>query len=392
MSDITALGSLTALTSLSLEHTQVTDISVLGSLTTLTTLSLTYTRTSDITPLSGCRSLHRLWLESTNLVDITPLLDIPRFGAGEGRALRFSDTPAADRDRDRRLHMLSRLDPEQCAIQTVQYLQGTHPDFRDPPGGAAPRPLAQLLAAATPVGFDATDGTLHVTNPGSPARLAPQEKATRLAALRDLANLLADEAPTQQLSRWLVKRFVAYATPLAKADPTYLSLDGPMAGLRSSCEDPAILRDIDRGFAAMWQKLVTMHDELAPFLLPVPEDRADLPPLTDDATAQTGEALLDDVREAFDTEGQGIVAPDVASTLDAIRNYFEAARHDLSRKSGLLHRGYVALGGMVAVLVTGTTIAANATNLLQWLATPQAQAILGRLQPILDAIVKLFGG
>ena len=214
VSDITALGALTALTKLWLDVTQVTDISALGSMTSLTALWLNYTQTSDITPLSGCRSLDNLWLRSTNLADITPLLDIPRFGAGAGRALTFGDTPAADWGRDRRLHMLSLLDPEQCAIQTVQYLQGTHPDFRDPPGGAAPPPLAQRVAAASPLGVAQEDGTLHVANFGVPERLAPHELAEQLEALRLHAKLFQNFAENRQLPAHLMACVDAYLTAL----------------------------------------------------------------------------------------------------------------------------------------------------------------------------------
>ena len=71
---------------------------------------------------------------------------MPRFAAEEGETLAFDHTPAADPARDRRLDLLSRLDPTRCAVEAVQYLNGTYPDFRDPPGGGVRGRLAQRLA------------------------------------------------------------------------------------------------------------------------------------------------------------------------------------------------------------------------------------------------------
>ena len=69
--------------------------------------------------------------------------------------------------------MLSRLDPRRCAVETVQYLNGTHPDFRNRSDGSQARPLAERLAGASPVGLEVRDGALQAVNPGTPERLAP---------------------------------------------------------------------------------------------------------------------------------------------------------------------------------------------------------------------------
>ena len=121
---------------------------------------------------------------------VTVMRELPVFEAEKAQLLQYDDTPAIITDS--RLDLLSRLPPKRCAVETVQYLKGTHPDFRAPSNGAAPAPLAQRLAEASPVGLEIVDGALEATNPGAPERVAPRELAQRVDALRTHVAMLID--------------------------------------------------------------------------------------------------------------------------------------------------------------------------------------------------------
>ena len=73
ISDISALGCLTNLTSLDLSINQISDISALSGLTNLTDLDLGYNTISDITALSGLTNLTDLDLGHNTISDITAL-------------------------------------------------------------------------------------------------------------------------------------------------------------------------------------------------------------------------------------------------------------------------------------------------------------------------------
>jgi len=266
----------------------------------------------------------------------------------------------------------------------MQYLKGTHPDFRDPPvrpgGGTAT--VLQTLADASPIGLEAQDGQLTASNPGTPERPSPEELKIRLDALRSHLAQLITEAKTKNVPDQIQARFVSYAEPLTQEQPIYLLLDGPMSFLKGGCNDSYVTDGLDGGFVAGWKQLVDMHDDLRPLLLPPEEDDADLPDVSEDATPEQGSALVDQAIEAFDDPS---VNAEVVDTLRATREYFEAAKTDETRKPNLIKRGMKAIGGIVALAASGTGIHA-------WATSPAGQSVLQKLQPVLDAVLKLFGG
>jgi hypothetical protein len=99
-SDLTELppdiGTLTALTDLSLSGTQVSDISALSGLTGLTWLYLSRTEIRDISALSGLSTLDLMRTSVNDLSPISPLtqlVDAPKYGG-----LAFKNTAAAQAD------------------------------------------------------------------------------------------------------------------------------------------------------------------------------------------------------------------------------------------------------------------------------------------------------
>ena len=96
-SDLTELppdiGTLTALTDLSLSGTQVSDISALSGLTGLMGLSLSRTPVSDISALSGLRGLSTLDLMRTSVSDISALSGLEGGGLS---SLNLSGTQVSD--------------------------------------------------------------------------------------------------------------------------------------------------------------------------------------------------------------------------------------------------------------------------------------------------------
>ena len=163
---------------------------MLSGLTGLTSLDLSSTRVADIVVLSGLTGLTSLNLTHTGVADLSVLRELPVFEAEKAQWLQYQETPAAKNDR--RLDLLSRLPGRRCAVETVQYLKGTHQDFHAPGGGVAPAPLAQRLAEASPVALEIVDGALEATNPGAPERVAPKELAQRVDALRTHVAMLID--------------------------------------------------------------------------------------------------------------------------------------------------------------------------------------------------------
>lgn len=391
--DVEQLSMLTNLTDLDLGGTPFTDVGQLSALTGLTWLDLSYTQITDAGPLSALTGLTALGLSGTQVSDLSFLLSLPEFAAERALSLRFEDTPAADPGRDRRLHMLSLLDGKRCAIETVQYLKGTHPDFRDPPGGALARPLAQRLAEASPLGLVDRDGRIEAENPGDPERLAPKERAVRVQALRAHVAQLREEAEAKQLPADLRARLARYATPLEADEPTFLLLDGPMAFLRGGATDPYVTEALDGGFVEGWRALVAMHDALRPLLMPEELDQPDLPDPAPEATPDAGMAVADDAIAVLEMgRDAGAVGDSVIAAMNAARDYFEAAKSDHVRRPGLVRRGLAAIGGPISLIVNSTGFAASMVTLQLWAATPQGQAVILQLQPILARILALFGG
>jgi len=248
-------------------------------------------------------------------------------------------------------------------------------------------PLSQRLAQASPVGFDAPDGVLRVTNPGTPERPAPEELAARVQALRSQVDSLCQMAGGQQISPVIRAKLGEYRAGLALAEPTYILLDGPMAFLRGGAFDTYATEGLDAAFVSGWQFLATMHDDLRPLLLPPPETD-DLPELTDDATPEALTELAEDAIEvAQQAQAEGIMDATVAAALDVTKDYSEAARTDTTHRTHWLRRGWSALGGMLAGLMG---FAANGTRVLAWLETPQGQAFLAKVKPLLDQLMSMF--
>ena len=188
VSDLSALSGLSGLTSLSLSYTPVSDLSALSDLSGLTSLDLSSTSVSDLSALSGLSGLTALDLRNTQVSDLGILMSFPLFASEQAKFLRYSITPAAHPQADRRLDYLSRLPPDRCAIETVQYLKGTHPYFGETKivnqvgNGAG---LAARLAEASPVEVVLEGGLLQARNAGTPERLAPKELGLRVTALRE---------------------------------------------------------------------------------------------------------------------------------------------------------------------------------------------------------------
>ena len=100
VSDISALSGLTALSSLDLTDTQVSDILALSGLTVLSRLDLRRTPVSDISALSGLTALNRLSLTGTQVSDLSPLLPLTLFAEEypNSAGLAFQNTVAAQAD------------------------------------------------------------------------------------------------------------------------------------------------------------------------------------------------------------------------------------------------------------------------------------------------------
>lgn len=397
VSDLSVLSGLVGLTWLNLSYTQASDLSVLSGLFRLTWLNLSNTTFSDVSVLSGLPGLGLLNLSNTQVTDLGPLMSFPLFASEQAKFLRYDNTPAANPQADRRLDYLSRLPPDRCAIETVQYLKGTHPDFGPPQtsglvnGGVTG--LAERLAEASPVDVVLEGGLLQARNAGAPERVAPKELGLRVTALREQVGELLHESRGKQMPEDLVRRFQRYAKALDHDEVTYLFLDGPIAALRGGLNDPYVTDGLDGGFVESWRALVTMHDELRPLLLPPEED--DLPELRKDVTAEEGIDLAAKAQTVLqDAVNGGIVHPSIVEAAQAATEYFKAAKDDVLQKPTWIKRGVLVLGGLFAKVLEFPAklglAAAGAMKVQEFLLTPAGQALVAALRPLWEAILRLF--
>jgi hypothetical protein len=398
VSDLSALSGLSGLTSLHLRLTRVSDLSALAGLSRLAFLDLNGTQVSDLSALSGLSGLTSVRLSQTQVSDLGILMSFPVFASEQARGLSYANTSAANPHADRSLDYLSLLPPGLCAIETVQYLKGTHPYFGETKivnqvgNGAG---LAARLAEASPVEVVLEGGLLQARNAGTPERLAPKELGLRVTALREQVGELLNESRGKQMPQNLVRRFERYAKALDYEEVTYLLLDGPIAALRGGLNDPYMTGALDGGFLGMWAELVKMHDQLRPLLLPPEED--DSLELRDDVTPEDVLEIARKVEDAFlDAEADGVVGSSMVEAVQASADYVQAAKSSPEQKRNWLKRGVVALGGFVANVI-GRFIALGAVagvafQVQAFLATPYGQALVEKLRPLLEGILRLFFG
>ena len=389
------LSSLKSLATLDLSHTRITAPPVLSGLTALTTLDLSVTQITEPPDLSGLAALTMLNLSDTGITDLGFLLSAPRFAAEDGKHLGFADTPAADPDRDRRLYMLSRLDPKRCAVETVQYLKGTHPDFRDPPGGGLRPPLAQALAAAGPVVLDLREGQLVATDSGTPERIAPQELDQRIKAMRDHVADLIDQAQRSQVPPDMRTRLQRIAAALGPNPPLSFMLDGPMSVLRGGLRDGYVTDALDGGFVEGWRELVQMHDALMPLLRAADADPVDIPPLRNDVTPQEVTEVGRDIVEVLTApEVRDNVDPSVVAAVEAGQDYALAAQQRTEDRPRRLRQAAIAIGGTVAALITGNIaigkVAEAGLRVQAWLQSPHGRWVSEKISGIWDRVRRLF--
>jgi hypothetical protein len=396
VSDLSVLSGLVGLTWLNLSYTQASDLSVLSGLFRLTWLNLSNTLFSDVAVLSGLPGLGLLNLSNTQVTDLGPLMSVPLFASEQAKFLRYDNTPAANPQVDSRLDHLSRLPPDLCAIETVQYLKGTHPDFSEPKtvnGVENGSWLAARLAEASPVEVVLDGGLLQARNAGAPERLAPKELGLRVTALREQVAALLGESRAKQIPEDVARRFQRYAKALGHEEVTYLLLDGPIAALRGGVNDPYVTSALDGGFVESWRALVTMHDELRPLLLPPEEDN--LPDLRDDVTAEVGIDLATQAEAALQEGVTGeLVAGSVVEAMQAATEYFKAAKSATEKKQTWIRRGVAVLSavvvGVLGIPVGIGTYAETALKVQEFLLTPAGQALVAALRPLWEAILRFF--
>lgn len=256
---------------------------------------------------------------------------------------------------------------------------------------AARQAIIGRAERSAPVDFTVREGRLSVATT-TPDTARPVEMAQRLSAQRQLVRLLIEEAAQKQLPQLIFRRFELYADALSAEAPTYILIDGPMAILRASLTDEFITGPLDEGFLAGWSHLIECHDRLRPYLGPAPFEDDDLPDPAPDTTPAQAEEMTDDaiavMQEGMD---QGAVDPNVIEALSAIRDYFEAAGMGVSPQPSLLKRGLIAIMGTLARVTQAVALPASVATLAGWAVTPQGQATIAKLAPIMDRLLAVFG-
>jgi Leucine-rich repeat (LRR) protein len=391
LEDLSVLASLSALTWLDLSQTRVTDLSALAGLSALTSLDLSYTSVTDLSALAGLSALTSLDLSGTRVTDLSVLMQIPLFAAETAQSLRIQGTPAARSEVDPNMEALSGLPPDRCAIETVQYLKGTHPLNRDPlgkgNGGTAGAGLAGRLADASPVAIQNVDGKLEAVNPGAPQRVNALEAGQRIEGLRHHVALVLSEARQTQCGAAVLRRLEAYANGLAGDPPIFFVIDAPMQMLRGSLDDSYLMEAVDRGLEQGLKSLVVAHDALRPFLLPPTDEEIAavdaLPPIQPGVTPNEVAVLAQEAIEALSgAEVAEKVGGQLVNTLKAIEELALSLK-DRKDPAGPLRRVIASFGGTLSVL-------ADAIALHAWWLGPAGVALAGRIQPSFERIMGLF--
>lgn len=199
VTDIKPIAQCQNLQTLRLSNTQVTNIAPLTQCRNLQTLNLANTQVTDITPIGQCRSLQSLYLDKTRVTDIMPIHELAELAEAASehsfRGLEYADTPVAERPvfRD-----LVALDNPNRTIQTLQYLNGEHPEYGGPPPEAGPlgkRSNRAALLASPPAEIVTRRGTVDLdpAPPGdTPEDAGDQELGTLPRRQQNLADQLRD--------------------------------------------------------------------------------------------------------------------------------------------------------------------------------------------------------
>lgn len=389
VSDLSALSGLVGLTSLVVSGNWVSDLSALSGLSGLTSLELSETSVFDLSALSGLSGLASLDLSTTHVSDLGFLMSFPMFASEQAKFLRYDNTPAANPQADRRLDFLSRLPPDRCAIETVQYLKGTHPDFGPPEvrGNGTGKPIAAALALASPIAIGRVGDQLEAINPGTPQRVNPLEAGQRVDGLRRQVALVRGEAHYTQCGPAVLRRLEAYAQSLAADPPIFFVMDAPMQMLRGSLDDSYLMEAVDKGLEQGLRGLVDAHDALRPFLLPPSGEEVAamdaLPPLALDVTPDDVAGLAHRAVDALSREDiRDMVGPQLVSTLKAIED-LAVAWKDRSDNPSFLRSIVAPFGGTLSVL-------ADAISVHAWWLGPTGVSLAGRIQPLLDTVLGWF--
>ena len=125
IADAAPLANLSNLQILNLDSTQIADAAPLANLSNLQFLDLSGTKIADAAPLANLSNLQFLYLSDTQIADLMPIRGIESL-----ETLFYTNTPAA---REAVLAKLTALDQPAYTVQTLQYLNGTHPEYGGPP-------------------------------------------------------------------------------------------------------------------------------------------------------------------------------------------------------------------------------------------------------------------
>jgi hypothetical protein len=389
VSDLSALSGLVGLTSLVVSGNWVSDLSALSGLLGLTSLEVSETSVFDLSALSGLSGLASLDLSTTHVSDLGFLMLFPLFASEQAKFLRYDNTPAANPQADRRLDLLSRLPPDRCAIETVQYLKGTHPDFGPPEvrGNGVSKPIAATLAEASPIAIGRVGDRLEAINPGTPQRVNPLEMGQRVDGLRRQVALVRAEALHTQCGPAVLRRLESYADSLAADLPIFFVMDAPMHMLRGSLDDSYLMEAVDKGLQQGLRGLVDAHDALRPFLLPPSDEEVAamdaLPPLDVDVTPDDVAGLAHQALDALSHEDiRDKVGPQLVSTLKAIED-LAVTWKDRSDNPSFLRKIVAPFGGTLSVL-------ADAISVHAWWLGPTGVLLAARIQPLLDKVLGWF--
>ncbi|MEL7471507.1 MAG: leucine-rich repeat domain-containing protein [Pseudomonadota bacterium] len=385
------IGTLAGLKVLDLRNTRISDLAPLAGLRGLEMLYLNDTLVADLAPLANLSGLQGLDLTGTQVSDLAPLRSL-----GTLKALSFKDSPAAQADDV--FSALSRKGGEACAMETIWYLNGRHPEFN---GRAAPVSGGTEITLPDVVSpeWQSDDADNPVLRGASPAAssgrvsLNLERQAALMVAAAEAAELLLEQARRNQTHpdvwRYLERYRDAVGRDLHAFIPNTPNLLVAMIGgaIDDNRDTPRVVAD---GFAAFQQthRQMMKHFPAEEDL----EDAAEAIEIDLDAVQdlpQEVTAALTEKAEMFGAEILQIVEGNAARIEVLNRSLtHEAARRRKISMLAIMSVAAAVLGVAADVTTIGVALGWNAAK-IAW-AAEQISPVVELLRPIVEKLRQMW--
>lgn len=379
------ISSSKGITSFTARFCKLSSLSQLRSMEQLAKIVATNCPLKTLGELGELPSLIYLDISKTNVSDISHILNFPLFANEKAEFLNYSDTPAARLNN--RFNMVGNIAPNQSAIQTVQYIKGTHPDFKAPEGGALGADLEDRLRDLSPARVVIQGGRICAENQGPTEYRDDEQKSQRLKHLTWLCSGFLEDAAQTQCPQQLMRRISRLLDHTRDDNPIFYIIDSSIRVLRASLDDPYISSGLDAGLLETLKEITLTGDGLRPLMNP-PLRRSELainslPDITSDPSMETISRLASDLSNELAKE----------SLDDDISKNVRLVAEDLSNEASSATKkplSALSIKSITGKLAGFVSFLSSAASVHAWIASPAGTALLVYLKTVLDALLALF--